>query len=57
MSQLGNQYLKAYLLTRQVFYANYQPEHLAQANFTLPSYLHRIASELEIAKRQMISAG
>jgi len=57
MSQLGEHYLKAYLLTRQVFYANYQAEHLEQANFTLPSYLHRVASELEIAKKQMISAG
>ena len=58
ISKLGAHYLKAYLLTRQVFYANYQAEHLEQANFAnLETYLERIDSELEITKRQMISVG
>ena len=58
ISKLGAPYLKAYLLTRQVFYANYQAEHLAQANFAnLETYLERIDSELEITKRQMIAIG
>ena len=47
VSQLGSQYLKACLLTKQAFYANYQTEHLEQANFDLPSYLERISSELD----------
>jgi hypothetical protein len=47
MTQLGDHYLKAYLLTKQAFYANYQTEHLAQANFNLETYLVRISSELE----------
>jgi hypothetical protein len=57
VSTLGNQFLQAYLLTKQAFYANYQTEHLEQANFSLPSYLHRVSSELEITKRQMIASG
>lgn len=57
VSTLGNHYLHAYLLTKQAFYANYQTEHLEQANFSLPSYLHRVSSELEITKRQMIASG
>ena len=47
MTQLGDHYLKAYLLTKQAFYANYQAEHLEQANFSLETYLARINSELE----------
>jgi hypothetical protein len=47
VSQLGNQYLKAYLLTKQAFYANYQTEHLEQANFNLETYLARVNSELD----------
>lgn len=57
VSHLGKNYLQAYLLTKQVFYANYQTEHLEQANFTLQSYLNRIASELEVTKRQMLATG
>ena len=58
ISKLGAPYLKAYLLTRQVFYANYQAEHLEQANFAnLETYLERIDSEVEITKRQMIAIG
>ena len=55
VSALGSDYLKAYLLTKQAFYANYQVEHLEQANFDLPSYLERINSELE-RERQHIQA-
>ena len=47
MSKLGATYLKAYLLTKQAFYANYQSEHLEQADFSLETYLARIASELD----------
>ena len=47
MTQLGSTYLTAYLLTKQAFYANYQTEHLEQANFSLETYLARINSELE----------
>ena len=47
MAQLGSTYLKAGLLTKQAFYANYQTEHLAQANFNLETYLQRIAAELD----------
>jgi len=47
MVKLGDHYLKAYLLTKQAFYANYQTEHLEQANFNLETYLSRISSELE----------
>jgi hypothetical protein len=35
------------LLTKQAFYANYQTEHLEQADFSLETYLSRIASELD----------
>ena len=56
--KLGEHFLKAYLLTRQVFYANYQVEHLEQANFTtLETYLERMLSELEITKKQMLASG
>ena len=47
MSKLGATYLKAYLLTKQAFYANYQSEHLEQADFSLETYLARINSELD----------
>jgi len=57
LSQLGPTYLKAYFLTENARYANYQAEHLPQANFNLESYLDRIASELDLAKRQMLAAG
>ena len=53
MTQLGSTFLKAYLLTKQAFYANYQTEHLAQANFSLETYLQRIASELERESSQV----
>src|SRR5436309_6954253 len=53
MVKLGSTYLKAYLLTKQAFYANYQSEHLAQANFSLETYLQRIASELERESSQV----
>jgi hypothetical protein len=47
MAKLGPSFLQACLLTKQAFYANYQTEHLEQANFSLETYLGRIASELE----------
>ena len=47
MTQLGSNFLQAHLLTKQAFYANYQTEHLEQANFNLETYLSRISSELE----------
>jgi hypothetical protein len=47
MVKLGSTYLTAYLLTKQSFYANYQAEHLEQADFSLETYLARINSELE----------
>ena len=47
MTKLGSTYLTAYLLTKQAFYANYQTEHLEQADFSLETYLQRIASELD----------
>jgi hypothetical protein len=54
MSKLGSTYLKAYLLTKQAFYANYQSEHLEQANFfDLETYLQRIASELDRESSQV----
>ncbi|CAH1759627.1 2911_t:CDS:2 [Entrophospora sp. SA101] len=54
-SQLGEQYLKAHLLTKSARYANYQSEYLEQANLNQASYLARMASELEITKRQMLA--
>ncbi|CAH1762102.1 3382_t:CDS:2 [Entrophospora sp. SA101] len=54
-SQLGEQYLKAHLLTKSARYANYQSEYLEQAKLNQASYLARIASELEITKRQMLA--
>jgi hypothetical protein len=57
LSKLSSSYLKAYFLTENARYANYQAEHLPQANFSLESYLKRIASELEIVQRQMLAAG
>ena len=53
MTQLGSTYLTAYLLTKQAFYANYQTEHLEQANFSLETYLARINSELERESSQI----
>ena len=53
MTQLGSTYLKAYLLTKQAFYANYQTEHLEQADFSLETYLARINSELERESSQV----
>ena len=47
VAKLGSQYLQAYLLTKQAFYANYQAEHLEQANFSLETYFQRIGSEIE----------
>jgi len=53
MTKLGSTYLKAYLLTKQAFYANYQTEHLEQADFSLETYLARINSELERESSQI----
>lgn len=53
MSKLGSTYLTAYLLTKQAFYANYQTEHLEQADFSLETYLARINSELERESSQV----
>jgi hypothetical protein len=53
MTKLGSTYLKAYLLTKQAFYANYQSEHLEQADFSLETYLARINSELERESSQV----
>src|SRR5215211_4835524 len=53
MTKLGSTFLKAYLLTKQAFYANYQSEHLEQADFSLETYLQRIAAELERESSQI----
>ena len=53
MSKLGSTYLTAYLLTKQAFYANYQSEHLEQADFSWETYLARINSELERESSQV----
>lgn len=50
---MGSQYLKAYLLLKNVDYSASQEGKLTLENFNQTSYLERIASELEPIEKQI----
>src|SRR6185312_6941173 len=52
--QVGDKFLKAYLLYKSISRANYQPEHLEITNFKkVDKYLEAIDKDIELVRKEV----